>query len=225
VKRQAKAIHWIKWRTKETMYGSFMTEPISSLGFVVKLCCLSAETRYPGYIQSEPARGIPHIQLAALLNMDADEFEQALRLQKEMERIEEDDNGVIKILNWDRYQTIPSWDGITEGKAEEEEENAETESPEPVKRKYGEFLNVLLADEEYNKLVEKFGVDGCLERIETLSAGIESKGYKYKSHYATILAWDKKDQRDAASKGKPINTPQPGRYDHMTPGEDGVERM
>lgn len=225
MKRQGKAVHWIKWRTKETIYGSFMTEPISSLGFVVKMCCLSAETRYPGYIQSEPAKGIPHIQLAALLNMTSNEFEQALELQKETGRVEESENGVIKIVNWDRYQSIPSWDGENEGKAEEEEDITEPESTDPVKRYYGEFKNVLLTDEEHSKLVLKFGVDGCNDRIETLSAGIESKGYKYKSHYATILSWDKKDQRDAAGKGKPINTPQPGKYSHMKPGEDEVKLL
>ena len=133
--RSNKPIPFIKWRTRETIYGSFMTEPISSLGFVVKMCCLSAETRYPGYIQSEPSRGIPHVQLAALLNMDADEFEQALRLQKEMGRVEEDEKGVIKIINWDRYQAIPSWDGENEGETEEAKRASNKPTPKAKKEK------------------------------------------------------------------------------------------
>ncbi len=60
------------------------------------------------------------------------------------------------------------------------------------KKKYGEFLNVLLTDEEYQKLRDKFG-DTALEKIEALSLGIESKGYKYKNHYAAILSWERRE--------------------------------
>lgn len=73
------------------------------------------------------------------------------------------------------------------------------------KRKYGEFNNVLLTDEEYQKLKDKFGA-GLSDRIENLSIGIESKGYKYKNHYATILAWDKRDRKggsDGAHRQRP----------------------
>jgi len=71
----------------------------------------------------------------------------------------------------------------------------ETKQKKLNKRKYGEFNNVLLTDEEYQKLVTRFGVTGTTERIEGLSLGIESKGYKYQSHYATILAWEKRDKK------------------------------
>lgn len=61
----------------------------------------------------------------------------------------------------------------------------------PVKHKYGEYNNVLLTDEELSKLKTKF--PDWENRIENLSLYIESKGAKYKSHYATILAWDRRD--------------------------------
>jgi hypothetical protein len=63
------------------------------------------------------------------------------------------------------------------------------------KKIYGEFKNVLLLNEEYDKLVLKFGKDGAEQKITNLSGGIESKGYKYKSHYATILNWARKDEK------------------------------
>lgn len=63
------------------------------------------------------------------------------------------------------------------------------------KRKYGEFKNVFLSDEEYQKLKDRFG-EGLNEMIETLSIGIESKGYKYKSHYATILNWKRREEKE-----------------------------
>ena len=71
----------------------------------------------------------------------------------------------------------------------------ETIQKKLYKRKRGEFLNVLLTDEDYEKLVERFGESGANERIVTLSSGIASKGYKYKNHYAAILAWDRRENR------------------------------
>jgi len=67
-----------------------------------------------------------------------------------------------------------------------------------AKKKFGEFNNVLLTDEEMEKLKGRF--NGTLaEKIESLSAYIASKGEKYKSHYATIIAWDKKDKVKAGT--------------------------
>lgn len=61
---------------------------------------------------------------------------------------------------------------------------------------FGEFENVALTVKEYDRLVARFGEKGAKERIEALSAGIESKGYKYKSHYAAILNWDRRDKKE-----------------------------
>lgn len=66
-------------------------------------------------------------------------------------------------------------------------------SAKPVKHKYGEYKNVLLTDEELEKLKEAFF--DWEERIERLSGYIASTGKKYKSHYATIRNWAKKDQQ------------------------------
>ncbi len=68
------------------------------------------------------------------------------------------------------------------------------------KKAYGEFTNVLLTEQEYRKLEDKFGA-GVSDRIEALSLGIESKGYKYKSHYATILSWEQKDRKERRDGG------------------------
>ena len=50
-----------------------------------------------------------------------------------------------------------------------------------------------MTDEELEKLKERFPAD-YKERIDRLSGYIESKGAKYKSHYATILNWAKRDE-------------------------------
>ncbi len=60
------------------------------------------------------------------------------------------------------------------------------------KHKHGEYRNVMLTDEELEKLKGEFPND-WRERIERLSEYVASKGAKYKSHYATIRAWSRKD--------------------------------
>ena len=70
-------------------------------------------------------------------------------------------------------------------------EKEKPKKKKPVKHKYGEYSNVLLTDEELDKLKSKF--PDWKERIENLSLYIESKGARYKSHYATILNWARRE--------------------------------
>jgi DNA-binding MarR family transcriptional regulator len=59
------------------------------------------------------------------------------------------------------------------------------------KKRFGEF--VLLTDQEYQKLIEKFGQEAADKKIEALNNGIGAKGYRYKSHYHAILNWDSRN--------------------------------
>ena len=59
------------------------------------------------------------------------------------------------------------------------------------KHAHGFFANVLLTDDEMQKLSVE--VPNYEDYIERLSHYIESSGKKYKSHYATILSWHRKD--------------------------------
>jgi ribosomal protein S18 len=68
-----------------------------------------------------------------------------------------------------------------------EEENVST-----VKHKYGVNNNVLLTDDEYEKLKESFPRDYG-KRIDSLSSYIASTGKAYKSHYFTILNWKRRE--------------------------------
>lgn len=56
--------------------------------------------------------------------------------------------------------------------------------------------SVFLSKEEYSKLIDRFGQEGTEKRIYNLNNGICSKGYKYKSHYHTILSWESKNERN-----------------------------
>lgn len=63
--------------------------------------------------------------------------------------------------------------------------------PKPTKHKYGEYKNVLLTDDELQKLKTEYS--DYQERIERLSSYVASTGKSYKSHYATIRNWARKD--------------------------------
>lgn len=69
----------------------------------------------------------------------------------------------------------------------------------------GEFLNVYVSDSEFEKLTERFGAQERDAHIEDLSRYLANHPKKkYASHYATILAWARKDQKDA----RPSSIPQ-----------------
>ncbi len=55
---------------------------------------------------------------------------------------------------------------------------------------FGELANVNLTPDEHGKLITRFGAQGATDRIDELSLAKASKGYKTKSDYATILAWE-----------------------------------
>ena len=93
--------------------------------------------------------------------------------------------------------------------------------PKPVRHKYGEYANVLLTDEELDKLKSEF--PDWEARIERLSSYIASKGAKYKSHYATIRNWARKDAetKPAASAARPAQQPRP----YSNPALDYVREL
>lgn len=66
----------------------------------------------------------------------------------------------------------------------------------PKKHKYGTHKNVLLTDEELDKLRERFPND-FIGRINELSEGIALKGYKYKSHYLAVIKWAQNEKQKA----------------------------
>jgi len=64
-----------------------------------------------------------------------------------------------------------------------------------TKKSYGQFKNVFLSDEEKQKLISQFGKDKAKEWVETLSIYLESSKKRYASHYATILSWDRRENK------------------------------
>lgn len=72
-----------------------------------------------------------------------------------------------------------------------------------IRHKYGEYQNVLLTDEDMDKLKAEFPND-YNSRIDNLSMYIASTGKTYKNHLATIRNWARKEK---PQKRKNDNTP------------------
>ena len=92
---------------------------------------------------------------------------------------------------------------IAENKNNKNNENDfnNSDNKKPTRHKYGIYKNVLLTDEDMEKLKTEFP-DDWQNRIERLSEYIASSGKTYKNHLATIRVWAKKDkEREALKNG------------------------
>ena len=113
---------------------------------------------------------------------------------------------IVTLVNWEEYQTTEEKTTTTSTNTltnEQPTNNQQITNNQPQLKNdkndkndkneyiYGEFKNVLLTADEFEKLKSSFS--DYQDRIEKLSSYIASKGKKYKSHYATILNWARKD--------------------------------
>ena len=177
--------------------------------------------------------GIPYTeeQLANQFDMPVNTLRLALLTYQKLEMIEIKEDGNIFIPNFSVIQNIEGLEKIREqtrlrvqkfrqkpkllnrSNATVALRNTNVTQQNKNKNKnknlykytYGTFKNIKLTDNEVKKLKERFGNKGFEDRVETLSHAIESKGYKYKSHYATILAWERKNgtHKPSDKKSKP----------------------
>lgn len=79
--------------------------------------------------------------------------------------------------------------------------------PKPEKEHYGDF--VTLTEEEYGRLVERYGEAATKRMIEILDNYKGSTGKKYASDYRTILNWVWERVRDENPRLIKAQAPQP----------------
>lgn len=79
------------------------------------------------------------------------------------------------------------------------ENSVSCETQKPTRHKYGFYKNVLLSDDDMEKLKAEFPTD-WQERIDRLSEYIASTGKSYKNHLATIRSWARKDKQNDKSR-------------------------
>ena len=146
-------------------------------------------------------------------NRDVDVFLNELLLTSvefELDRILSNEK-IMKYVTFDdevsrfksRYVTLQVMqrNGVDIEEDKEIESDNKKKKEKEIRHKYGEYNNVLLSDSEYEKLKAEFPSD-YTARIENLSSYIASTGKTYKSHFATIRNWARKD-KGAIPKAKP----------------------
>ena len=79
----------------------------------------------------------------------------------------------------------------------------EINKEKPPKHKYGEYQNVLLSDDDLQKLQEEFPSD-WQERIENVSEYCQSHGKSYKDYLATIRNWARREAKQGNRSAAPI---------------------
>ena len=108
---------------------------------------------------------------------------------------------VVKNLNGGSKESLPNNYSDTDIDNDIYKDIDTSKPGKPKKKKYGEYGNVLLTDEELDKLKASYPTD-WQERIDRLSEYIASKGASYKSHYATINAWARRETGKQAPAGR-----------------------
>lgn len=118
---------------------------------------------------------------------------------------------IICVVNLDRYLTWETTKKTSERPVKDQSKTSErpkkepeepVELEEPIKNIYGEFKNVNLTDKEYKKLKDKLN-SKVNDWIEDLSIHLKrNPSYAKKSvdHYATILAWVRRDDKEKINK-------------------------
>lgn len=89
-------------------------------------------------------------------------------------------------------------------KNNENNDNNKKHKAKPVRHKYGQYQNVLLSDEQMEKLKTEFPYD-YQERIENVSEYCKSKGKSYSDYLATIRSWARKDEKKTKAQSKDMN--------------------
>ena len=124
-----------------------------------------------------------------------------VRLELGKDRVRDRDRDMQELESAHAPENLPL--EIAENKNNKNNENDfnNSDNKKPTRHKYGTYKNVLLTDEDMEKLKSEFP-DDWQNRIERLSDYIASSGKTYKNHLATIRVWAKKDkEREALKNG------------------------
>jgi hypothetical protein len=102
--------------------------------------------------------------------------------------------GIITIKNYDKYQDNRSQDSTQIANKSQSNRNKQQGNKETKKQDIKEYgTHIRMEQNEYEKLVERFGQVLTDKYIEKVDLYIGSTGKKYKSHYMTVISWLNRD--------------------------------
>lgn len=213
--------NWIKLYVDQVLRGTCFKELIPDERFIwFGFLLLAGDNAMEGKICVTEEMGFSNNQLASLLKCDAELIKRSIKKMIRYEKIKVCENNIIQILNWQKYQSeyqrqrdyreeykkrkniktksvvttrSNSKCGIERDRDIEEERDKDKEKNILRKEKKKILDFIFLTDKEHKKLLDKLGKNKTEDMIERLNNYIGSKGKKYKSHYFTILTWDRND--------------------------------
>ena len=96
---------WIKLWIKESLSGSIREELTpAERGMWYDFLLLAGNSRLAGVICSNETTAMPTKRIASILNVKESLVKESLRKFSETGRVTIDEVGIIKIVNWGRYQ-------------------------------------------------------------------------------------------------------------------------
>lgn len=185
----------------------------------VGLLCLAMKSSRPGVIEISDGIPYSIDDISSTLQIEKKTVELGLALFSKYKMIAMFDGNTIEVVNFAKHQNLERIEEkrelnrlrvakyrerqvmcnalltrttcdvtLTEiDKKENKKENKNRDIIPPKKIKHLDA--VLLTDQEHQKLILKYGNDKTDRAIEILNNAIMSKGYKYKSHYHTLIGW------------------------------------
>jgi hypothetical protein len=100
----------------------------------------------------------------------------------------------------DRTRTSPGLSPDTPQASKEKIRKEKERKGNELNSVFGVFENVFLSITEKTKLDDKFG-SKVSDKIDALSEYMQSTGKVYKSHYATILNWERRERKSKTNRG------------------------
>lgn len=216
-----KKFYWLKLKKdffQQHQIKVLKSLPNGRLYALIYLELMAESTSHNGELRYSKLIPYDIITLSAVLDEDKDNVEKAIEILKNLELLEILDDGTIymnevsrmigsasnndnanRVRNFREKQKELALQNVMTDITKDNEsieyrvKSKENRVKNNNKHKHGEYNNVLLSDEELEKLKIEFPND-YQERIERVSSYCASTGKSYKNYLATIRNWARKEK-------------------------------
>ena len=220
----SKRYYWLKLKKdffQQHQIKVLKALPNGRLYALIYLELLAESTTHNGELRYSQMLPYDTVTLAAVIDEDKDNLEKAIETFVNLELVEILDDGTIfmseisRLIGSETGQTIRKRESrlSSQGKllVKNTQENRykrldNREQIKDIKHKHGQYANVLLSDEDMEKLKTEFPND-YEQRIERVSEYCASTGRAYKNYLATIRNWARKDKPKEVEEKKEYRQP------------------
>lgn len=209
-----KRFYWLKLKKdffQQHQIKVLKSLPNGRLYALIYLELLAESTSHDGELRYSQMLPYDIITLSAVIDEDKDNVEKAIETLINLELVEILDDGTIfmreierligsetgkaeRMRDYRERKKIDNATSLPQCSLEYRDKSKEIRDKNNIyitRHKYGQYSNVLLSDEDIEKL--KSEIPNYQEYIERVSEYVASSGKKYKNFLATIRNWHRKD--------------------------------